>query len=142
MNPSLVESTYDVVKERMAYVPENYIDSTVKEVGTASAIDPQQIFSHIKKYQPSPMWRIYVEAKKFYTPKPIVVRIYRDEDLFFAENETLAVCGTGDAPESALQDLCLHITHFFEYYKKFDKSELIGDALRLKELYQNLLIEE
>jgi len=44
--------------------------------------------------------------------------------------------------ESALQDLCLHITHFFEYYKKFDKSELIGDALRLKELYQNLLIEE
>jgi len=142
MSPPLVESTYDIIKERTAYVPENYIDSRVREVGTASAIDPQQIFSHIKKYQPSPIWRIYAEAKKFYTPKPIAVRIYGDEDLFFAENENLAVCGTGDTPKSALQDLCLHIIHFFEYYKKLNNSKLIGDALRLKELYQDLLVEE
>ncbi len=142
MSPSLVDSIYDDIKERMAYVPKNYIDSKVKEVETASAIDPQRILSHIKKYQPSPIWRINVETKKFYTPKPIGVRIYRDEDLFFAENENLAVCGTGDTPESALQDLCLHITHFFEYYRKIDRSKLTGEALRLKALYENLLIEE
>ncbi len=142
MSPSLVESTYDMIKERTAYVPENYIDSKVKEVETASAIDPQQVFNHIKKYQPSPIWRIFVEAKRFYTPKPITVRIYRDEDLFFAENENLSVCGTGNTSENALQDLCLHIIHFFEYYKKLNNSKLIGDALRLKELYQDLLVEE
>ena len=142
MSPSLVESTYDMIKERTAYVPENYIDSKVKEVETASAIDPQQVFNHIKKYQPSPIWRIFVEAKRFYTPKPITVRIYRDEDLFFAENENLVVCGTGDTPQDALQDLYLHIIHFFEYYKSLDTNKLTGDALRLKALYKNLLIEE
>ncbi|ODS31878.1 MAG: hypothetical protein SCARUB_02992 [Candidatus Scalindua rubra] len=62
----------------------------------------------------------------------ITVKIYRDDDLFFAENETLVVCGTGDIPQDALQDLCFRIIHFFEYYKKFDESELTGDALRLK----------
>jgi hypothetical protein len=86
--------------------------------------------------------RLQAETKKFYTPKPISVKIYRDEDLFFAENENLVVCGTGDTTQDALQDLCVHIIHFFEYYKKLDKSKLTGDALRLKELYQNLLIEE
>ncbi len=142
MSPSLVESTYNIIKERTAYVPENYIDSRVRGVGTASTIAPQQIFSHIKKYQPSPIWRIYAEAKKFYTAKPVAVRIYRDEDLFFAENENLAVCGTGDTSKGALQDLCLHIIHFYEYYREIDKSKLTGDALRLKDLYENLLVEE
>lgn len=142
MNPSLIETDYDVMKERMAYVPENYIPSKVTEIGTAPTIDPQQIFSQSKRHQPVPIWRLHVETKKFYTPQPISVKIYRDEDLFFAENENLVVCGTGDTSQNALQDLCLHIIHFFEYYKKLDKSKLTGDALRLKDLYENLLIEE
>jgi len=70
------------------------------------------------------------------------VKAYRDEDFFFAENENLAVCGTGDTLRDALQDLELHITHFFEYYKNLDNSQPAGDALRLKSLYKNLLIEE
>jgi len=69
-----------------------------------------------------------------------LVKIYRKDDLFFAENENFVICGTGDTLEDSLQDLCLHIIHFFEYYKKIDKSKLTGDALRLKELYENLLI--
>lgn len=142
MSSSLVESSYDIIKERTAYVPGNYVGSRVKEEGTASAIDPQRIFSQLKKYQPSPMWRIYVESKKFHTSKPIIVRIYRDGNLFFAENENLAVCGTGDTPESALQDLRVHIIHFFDYYREIDEGKLTGDSLRLKALYKDLLIEE
>ncbi len=142
MNLSLVEDTYDVIKERMAYVPENYISSGVSEVKTAPAIDSRQVFIQSRKHQPVPIWRLQVETKKFYIPRPISVKVYRDEDLFFAENENLVVCGTGDTPQDALQDLCVHIIHFYEYYKKLDESKLAGDALRLKELYQNLLIEE
>lgn len=142
MSPSLVEDAYNVIKERMAYIPGNYISSGVAEVGTAPVIDPQEIFSQSRKYQPSPIWRLQVKTKRFYTPKPISIKIYRDEDLFFAENENLVVCGTGDTPQDALQDLCVHIIHFFEYYKNLDKSKLTGEALRLKDLYENLLIEE
>ena len=90
----------------------------------------------------APLWRLQSKTKRFYTPIPIAVKAYRDEDFFFAENENLAVCGTGDTPQDALQDLALHITHFFEYYKNLDNSQLAGDALRLKNLYKNLLIEE
>jgi len=142
MNSSLVEDTYEAMKERMAYIPKNYRSSGAVEVKTAPTIDPQQVFKQIRKYPPTPLWKVYTETKKFYTPTPISVKIYREDNLFFAENENLVVCGTGDTPESALQDLCLHIIHFFKYYKRINRSKLTGDALRLKELYKNLLIEE
>lgn len=142
MSPSLIEDAYTEIKERLTDVPGNYKSSRVLEVGTAPGIDPLQVFRQIRKVQPAPLWRLYTKTKKFYTPKPISVKISCDEDLFFAENENLVICGTGDTPEKALEDLCLHIIHFFEYYKKLDKSKLRGDALRLKKLYENLLIEE
>ncbi|TET80620.1 hypothetical protein E3J38_05275 [candidate division TA06 bacterium] len=144
MHTSLVEDThsYDVVKERMAYVPENYIGSGLVEVGTAPSIDPRQIFQEAKRRQPAPLWRILVENKSFLVRRPILVSIYQDEDLFFAGSDSLAVYGTGDDPVEALQDLSLHIMHFFNYYKKLDKRQLRGDALRLKELYNKLLAEE
>lgn len=141
MSPLLADS-YEEIKERMEYMPVNYESTRAIGVRTATAIDPQQIFAnHIKSYV-APLWRLQDKTKRFYTPKPIAVKVYRDEDFFFAENENLAVCGTGDTPQDALQDLVLHIIHFFEYYKKLDDSQLEGDALRLKTLYQSLLIEE
>ncbi len=69
------------------------------------------------------------------------VKIYQDEVLFFAENENLNVCGTGETSQEALADLRLHILHFYKYYRELDKEQLVGDAVRLKELYHNLLIE-
>lgn len=142
MDLASVENTYDVIKERMAYMPKDYKSFRMAEVSTVPVIDLQQVFTRGRKYQPSPIWRIQAETKKFYTPKPILVKIYRDEGLFFAENENLVVCGTGNTPQEALKDLSLHITYFFKYYKKLDRSRLTGDALRLKDLYENLLIEE
>ena len=141
MSPLLVDS-YEEIKERMEYIPVNYKSTRAIGVGTATAIDPQQIFANRIKPYVAPLWRLQSKTKRFYTPIPIAVKVYRDEDFFFAENENLAVCGTGDTPQDALQDLILHIIHFFEYYKKLDDSQLAGDALRLKTLYKNLLIEE
>lgn len=142
MNSALAEETHNVIEERMAYVPENYKSSAIAEVGTATVVDPQEVFSKPRKHQPIPIWRLQVKARKFYTLRPISVEVYRDEDFFFAENENLAVCGSGCSLQEALNDLCLHIIHFFEYYGKLDRTKLTGDALRLKGLYQNLLIEE
>jgi hypothetical protein len=141
MGFKLLEGTYDVIKERSAYKPENYKGSKDIKVETASMEESQQIFNQRRKYQPAPIMKLQEDTRKFYTPMPILVNTYRDEDLFFAENENLVVCGTGHTQQEAIQDLSLHIIHFFKYYKKLDKSELIGDALRLKELYQNLLVE-
>lgn len=142
MNPQLTEYDYDAIKERAEYIPENYTRFGDSMVVTSPEINPKEVFSRQRRYQPAPIMRLQENSRKFYATKPILVKIYQDEDLFFAENENLVVCGSGHTPQEALQDLLLHIIHFFEYYKNLDKSELIGDALRLKELYQNLLIEE
>jgi hypothetical protein len=142
MRPQLTEDTYDMVKERAQEIPENYRPSGDSEVATSPETNPREFFNQRRKYQTAPIMKLQKDTRKFYTPIPISVNIYRDEDLFFAENENLVVCGTGSTRQEAVQDLVLHIIHFFEYYKKLDKSELTGDALRLKELYQNLLIEE
>lgn len=142
MSPQLTEYAYDIIKEKAEYIPENYNISGDSVVVTSPEINPREVFSQKRKYQPAPIMRLQEDTRKYYTPKPILVNIYRDDDLFFAENETLVVCGTGETPQDAFQDFCLHVIHFFDYYKKLDESKLTGDALRLKELYQDLLIEE
>lgn len=144
MNTSLaVEDTYLDIKERMSQIPDNYRRMAVSQVGTEVSIDPYQVFSQqLPKNQAAPLWKISSAKKKFYTPIPISVRIHREDNLFFAENENLAVCGTGDTPQEALKDMGLHIIHFFEYYKKIGPDQITGDAVRLKEVYKDLLIEE
>ncbi|MFH1503934.1 MAG: hypothetical protein ABIH08_00865 [Candidatus Omnitrophota bacterium] len=143
MSPSVIERTYEDMQEKVAYIPENYVSTRAGGVETAGGISPQDVFlGRIKSYYTAPMWRIQKETKKYYTPKSISVRVYQDEDFFFAENDTLAVCGSGDSPQEALRDLGLHIIHFFEYYKGLDESQLIGDAIRLKQIYEDLLVEQ
>ncbi|MCP5002450.1 MAG: hypothetical protein GY941_00635 [Planctomycetes bacterium] len=139
---SLLNDTYGMIKERAEEMPDNYRSSGNKEVTTSPEIKHEEIFSQDRRYPPTPIWKLQEDNKSFRTSKPITVKIYRDNDLFFAENETLVVCGTGETPHDALQNICLHIIHFFKHYKSLDKSDLTGDALRLKELYQDLLIEE
>jgi hypothetical protein len=134
----LVEETYDLMEERKRDLPSNYRSTLVAEVGTTKIIDWQQVF---KNKEIVYIYRLYGENKRYLANRPIAVKMYQDEGLFFAENENLNVCGTGETSQEALADLHLHILHFYEYYRKIDKEQLVGDAVRLKELYHNLLIE-
>lgn len=137
-----VEETPDVDKERRKYIPNNYKRPSMQIIETTPEIDPEDIFRERKEDMPVVIWRFYVHDRKFHVSRPISVKIYHDQGLFFAENESLIVCGTGDTSEGALKDLYSHIKHFFEYYKNLNRNRLMGDALRLKELYKDLLSEE
>ncbi len=139
MPATLTEETYDLIKERRRYLPSNYRSTLVTEVGTANIIDWQKVFKNKKTIF---IYRLFKENKRYLTNKPIAVKIYQDEGLFFTENENLNVCGTGETSQEALADLYLHILHFYNYYREIDEERLIGDAVRLKELYHGLLIEE
>jgi len=88
------------------------------------------------------IYRLFKENKRYLANRPIAVKISQDEGLFFAENENLNVCGTEETSQEALVDLYLHILHFYNYYREIDEERLIGDAIRLKKLYHDLLIEE
>ena len=142
MMERLLADAYEEIKEKRMQMPDNYKSTGVMGVSTGPAIDPQQLFANYIKPFVAPIWRLQGKTRSFHTPTPIAVKVYRDEDFFFAENENLAICGTGKTQQEALQDLAEHVTYFFEYYSKLDNSQLMGDALRLKSIYQNLLVEE
>lgn len=135
----LVEETYDLMKERRSDLPSNYRSTLVSEVGTTNIIDWQQVFKNKKMIY---IYRLFKENKRYLTNKPIAVKIYQDEGLFFTENENLNVCGTGETSQEALADLYLHILHFYNYYREINEERLTENAIKLKKLYHNLLIEE
>jgi len=135
----LVEETYDLIEERKRDLLSNYRSTLVAEVGTAKIIDWQQVF---KNKETVYIYRLYEENKRYLANNPIALKISQEEGLLFAENENLNICGIGETSQEALADLHLHILHFYKYYRKIDKEQLVGDAIKLKKLYHNLLIEE
>ncbi|MBI5233527.1 MAG: hypothetical protein HY880_04160 [Deltaproteobacteria bacterium] len=90
----------------------------------------------------APLWTIPARGKQYRSTKPIKVHIYFENNIFFAENETLVVVGTGESMPEAITDLSKHIIHFYNYYKKLSSDKITGDAIRLKHVYETLFIEE
>jgi hypothetical protein len=122
-------------------MPAHYIHSGVG-IDTAAEIVGEDLLQNLPSRRlMTPLWTVETPEKSFKMTKPISVRVYFDDDLFFAENDTLLLYGSGISPEEAIVDLELHIIHFYQYYKSLDWSQVTGDAKRLKSLYENLLIE-
>ena len=89
-----------------------------------------------------PLFAVHAAGKTYTTSRPIKVRVFREGDLFFAESETLSVCGTGESARDAVEDLELHLVHFFDYYRRLGPDRVTGEAQRLKGLYKDLLTED
>ena len=121
MPATLTEETYDLIKERRKYLPSNYRSTLAAEIGTTNIIDWQQVFESKKTIY---IYRLFKENKRYLANKPIAVKIYQDEGLFFTDNENLNVCGTGETSQEAFADLYLHILHFYNYYRKIDRERL------------------
>jgi len=142
MNTSSILESYEEIKRRQKDIPENF-RMLPSLIGTEVGIPPEERFRQEQGIpEVAPLWAVHSEGKTFRISRPIRVRIFREGDLFFAENETLLVCGTGDSAWDAVEELELHIIHFYKYYKELPSDRVIGEATRLKSLYENLLIEE
>lgn len=89
-----------------------------------------------------PLWTITSPVKKYKLFKPIKVRIYSEDELFLAENETLVVFGAGETIDEAINDFCKHVIHFYHYYKHLSWEKVTGDAVRLKKIYETLFAEQ
>lgn len=88
-----------------------------------------------------PLFQLTVSGRTLFPSKPIGVHVTQDGPWFFAGNEALNVVGTGTSLEEAVLDLQHHIIHFWEYYGSLQDSQVTGDAVRLKQLFSNLLAE-
>lgn len=112
-------------------------------IETAKERMPDKEFKNrIIPSQNYPLWTIVTPNKKYELSKPIKVRIYTEDDLFLAENETLIIVGTGNSIAAAMDDFRRHVIHFYHYYKKLSWKEVTGDAVRLKKIYELLFAEQ
>ncbi len=90
----------------------------------------------------APLWSIPTKRKKYKVSKPIKVHIYIEDNLYFVENETLVIVGTGESITDAIDDFGKQIIHFYKYYKKLSWDRVTGDAERLKGLYESLFVDQ
>lgn len=86
-----------------------------------------------------PLLKLTIAGHTYLPSKPIGINVTQDGAWFFAENEALNVVGTGGSLEEAVLDLEHHIVHFWQYYRSLEDSQVIGDAIRLKNIFSNLL---
>jgi len=139
MSPTLIQETYDTLKERKEDLSRfNYQTSRINAVETAISINPMTFIEECRSFPLRPIFRIRVGNKILMLSRPILVKVYSDDGIFFAENETLAICGTGATGEEAIEDAKEHIVYFYKHYKNTNKSKLIGAALELKTIYKSI----
>lgn len=89
-----------------------------------------------------PVWAIPVGDVSYVAAKPIVLRIYCEGDMYFASNNTLNICGYGSTPEESILEAIKHIAYFYNYYRSLHTDQVIGEAIRLKQVFENLLNRE
>jgi hypothetical protein len=141
MSASAIYESYEEIRTRQKYIPPDFSAHPLHETG--ADIPLKEGFREDQGIpEVAPLWAVHSEGKTFRTSRPIRVRIFREGDIFFAKNETLLVCGTGDSAPDAVEELELHIIHFYKYYRELPSDRVMGEAKRLKSFYENLLIEE
>ena len=91
--------------------------------------------------RPVPLWIFRTDDASLRSRKAVAVRIRSEGNFVFAGNDSLAIEGTGLTTPEAIDDFCLHVTHFYKYYKGLAAERLTGDALRLKALFSDLFVE-
>ena len=79
------------------------------------------------------------QGQRLRLARPLSLRLVLGKQNWFAENEALNLFGVGDSPREAVDDFRRHFEHFLHRYRSLDWSEVSGEGLRLKTLYQQLL---
>ena len=83
----------------------------------------------------APMWQV----RELRLSRPILIQLGWEDGMVFAKNDSLRICGVGETEEEALLDFSQHFSYFYNYYTSIARDSLIGDALRLKDLYTEII---
>ncbi|MBI5208222.1 MAG: hypothetical protein HY934_10625 [Candidatus Firestonebacteria bacterium] len=139
----MIENNYENIDSSSYKTPYESKEYNRVKVGSATNIDLKDFFIPIDRSNKiTPIWTIKQKAKTFYVRKPITIKTFREDNLFFVENDNLGIYGFGESPQEALEDFKSHIIYFYNYYKNLTMDQITGDAIRLKKLYKNLLVED
>ena len=142
MSASALFGSYAEIKRKQQDVPSNYLNqpfppATGRGVPLVEQPGGYELIPNV-----AILWTVRSGEKRFRTTKPIQIHVYREGELFVAENETLMVSGTGESAWEAVEELELNIVHFWKYYNELLEDQVMADAKRLKSVYADLLVEE
>lgn len=85
-----------------------------------------------------PVWVINIEGMPKLLKKPIALRLQSEGGRFYAENDTLDICGYGSTRDEALQDAIGDIAYYYSYYSALNDDDVIGHGRVIKERYGDL----
>ena len=124
--------------EMRTYVPENYRSLGRIRVKTAAFdLDVERV----PVQSTLPLFALNSGGAVYRLVRPIAVKTYRDGEWVFAENEALNLIGTGSTLQEAINDLQLHVVHFWNYYSRIPDESLTADARQLKRIYSDRFIQ-
>ena len=131
-----ISESYELREERLRFVPEHF-ERGVTSVSTAPELDVTPWASGLSAAK-TPLWRFPSPPAVILSSKPVTVKVYRGEALFFAENENLGIFATGESRNEAISAFCEDLVHFYEHYKRLDWDRVTGEARRMKKIYEDL----
>lgn len=89
---------------------------------------------HIQKF---PVRSFMSDGKVVVSEKPVEIILFQEGNKYYAENDTLKIYAVGDSIKSVIQEFSQHIVHFFDYYRGKSSDEVVGRAIKLKEIYDD-----
>jgi len=89
---------------------------------------------HIQKL---PVRSFVSDDKVIVSEKPVEIILFLEGNKYYAENDTLKIYAVGDSIKSVIQEFSHHIVHFFDYYRGKGSDEVVGRAIKLKEIYDD-----
>ncbi|MDH5218714.1 MAG: hypothetical protein OEX19_13515 [Gammaproteobacteria bacterium] len=106
----------------------------VKQYPSLRGIEGQQEVPDIMRV---PLKEFTSEGRFLRSDKPVEIIITNEDGIFFASSESLNIEAEGDTISESIEDFSQHVFYFYSYYTGKDASEVMGNAIRLKELYEN-----
>jgi len=82
-----------------------------------------------------PLRSFQANAVMLETDKPVEIKLYFDQDIFFVENESLHIFATGQTIDEALAEFNAQVVHFYNYYMSLENNQVQGQAQHIKHLY-------
>ncbi|HED36658.1 MAG TPA: hypothetical protein ENI76_00185 [Ignavibacteria bacterium] len=120
-----------------AYVFDDLREDGWKSVKPSFSIcdmEEEQEFSYIIKV---PLRKFSTEENILYSDKPVMIEITLEDGIFYATNETLNIDAEGNSIANTILDFSRHIIYFYSYYTNKNETEVMGNAARLKKVYDD-----
>ena len=135
-----IEQSYEIRRERMCALPPEYMGNLPQE-STAPEEDQAFLSPRLNFLSKVPLWKFSTTDMAVISSKPIRVKLSKQENIYYAENEALDVYAYGDSLFEAIEDFCEQVIYFYRHYKNLKPDRVTGEARELKKRYKDLFKE-